>query len=47
MKGAIFYRGWWLMPNSTAHILHGLGHFEKLDRHLREVQERARKLEAQ
>jgi hypothetical protein len=37
---AIPYKNTWLFPGSTAYELYSAGDFEKLDRHLKEVQQR-------
>jgi hypothetical protein len=42
MKGAVKYRGIWLMKGSVAFELYGSGEFKKLDAHLKELDKKAK-----
>ena len=44
-KRAVLYKGVWLDPNSRAFQLHQEKKFKELDQHMKECDERARKLE--
>ena len=43
-KRAIPYKGEWLFPGSDAHFLYNAGETAKLDKHLKEVNQRYKEL---
>lgn len=45
MKGAILFQGIYLMPGSVAHKLHTEKKYQELQQHMKELEEKKRKLE--
>jgi hypothetical protein len=41
---AVFYKNTWLFPGSYAKDLYDVGDFQKLDKHLKEVEQRYKEL---
>lgn len=44
MKNAVFYKNAWLMKNSKAYELYQAGEYEKLDKHLKQLDLNEREL---
>lgn len=45
VKGAVLYRGVWLMPNSQAFEFHSKGEWKKLDAHMKALDAKQHALE--